>query len=165
VPASPPAQSSWSERHRSAVCPQGSVEAKPQPLVIFPSPSRSRKGLDYTHVFPELAKTARGFDNCIIDGEICFVRKDGITNFSGLQAAMKAGKTDRLVFFAFDLLFLADQDLRSKPRLSFARKTAGPLAENKDQKIVQLAEHLDAIGGDVLRLACNLKLEVSSRSA
>jgi hypothetical protein len=57
---------------------------------------RTRKGLDYTHVFPELAKAARGFDNGIIDGEICFVRKDGITDFSGLQAAMKAGKTASL---------------------------------------------------------------------
>src|SRR5687767_11249198 len=41
----------------------------------------------------ELVRIARGFDNCIIDGEVCSVRKDGITDFSGLQAAMKAGKT------------------------------------------------------------------------
>jgi bifunctional non-homologous end joining protein LigD len=41
---------------------------------------RTRKGLDYTSTFPELARVARGFDNCIIDGEVCFVRKDGITD-------------------------------------------------------------------------------------
>ena len=120
---------------------------------------RTRKGLDYSHVFPELAKAARGFDNCIIDGEICFVRKDGITDFSGLQAAMKAGKTASLVFFAFDLLWLVDEDLRSKPLVVRKKKLLDLLAENKDQKIIQLAEHLDATGSDVLRVACNLKLE------
>ena len=53
---------------------------------------RTRNGHDYSHTFPELARIARGFDNCIIDGEVCSVRKDGITDFSGLQAAMKAGR-------------------------------------------------------------------------
>jgi hypothetical protein len=67
---------------------------------------RTRNGHDYSRTFPELARIARGFENCIIDGEVCSVRKDGITDFSDLQAAMKAGKTAGLVFFAFDLLFL-----------------------------------------------------------
>jgi bifunctional non-homologous end joining protein LigD len=120
---------------------------------------RTRKGLDYTRVFPELAKAARGFDTCIIDGEICFVRKDGITDFSGLQAAMKAGKTAGLVFFAFDLLWLGDKDLRSLPLVERKKRLQELLAENRDQKIIQVAEHLDATGSDVLRVACNLKLE------
>jgi bifunctional non-homologous end joining protein LigD len=47
--------------------------------------------------FPELARIARSFDNCIIDGEVCSVRKDGITDFSSLQVAMKAGKTAALL--------------------------------------------------------------------
>jgi bifunctional non-homologous end joining protein LigD len=120
---------------------------------------RTRKGLDYTHVFPELGKAARGFDNCIIDGEICFVRPDGITDFSQLQAAMKAGETANLVFFAFDLLWLRNKDLRPLPLIERKKRLQELLAENKDQRIVQLAEHLDATGSDVLRVACNLKLE------
>jgi bifunctional non-homologous end joining protein LigD len=119
---------------------------------------RTRKGLDYTGSFPELAKAARGFDNCIIDGEVCSVRRDGITDFSELQVAMKAGKTDRLVFLAFDLLWLEDEDLRSKPLVVRKKKLLDLLAD-KDQKIIRLAEHLDATGTDVLRVACNLKLE------
>jgi bifunctional non-homologous end joining protein LigD len=35
---------------------------------------RTRNGHDYSSTFPELARIARGFDNCIIDGEVCFVR-------------------------------------------------------------------------------------------
>ena len=53
---------------------------------------RTRNGHDYSHSFPELARAVRGLDNCIIDGEVCSVRKDGITDFSALQAAMKAGR-------------------------------------------------------------------------
>jgi putative acetyltransferase len=48
---------------------------------------RTRNGHDYTGTFPEIAKAARGFDNCIIDGEICAVGRDGLTDFSALQAA------------------------------------------------------------------------------
>jgi ATP-dependent DNA ligase len=33
------------------------------------------------------------------------------------------------------------------------------LAKNKDQNMIQLAEHLDVAGSDVLKAACNLKLE------
>jgi bifunctional non-homologous end joining protein LigD len=120
---------------------------------------RTRNGHNYSSTFPELARIVRGFDNCIIDGEVCFVRKDGITDFSGLQAAMKAGKTADLIFFAFDLLFLGDQDLRSNPLVVRKKRLLDLLAENKDQTTVRLAEHLDVAGSDVLKAACNLKLE------
>jgi len=120
---------------------------------------RTRNGHDYSLTFPELARIARGFENCIIDGEVCSIRKDGITDFSDLQAAMKAGKTGGLVFFAFDLLFLGEQDLRSKPLVVRKKQLLDMLAEHKDQKMIQLAEHLDVAGDDVLKAACNLKLE------
>jgi bifunctional non-homologous end joining protein LigD len=119
----------------------------------------TRNGHDYSRSFPELAHAARGFDNCIIDGEVCFVRKDGITDFSNLQAAMKAGKTADLVFFAFDLLFLGKQDLRPKPLVVRKKQLLDLLAENNDQSIIRLAEHLDVAGVDVLKAACNLRLE------
>lgn len=120
---------------------------------------RTRNGHDYSHTFPELARVARGFDNCIIDGEVCFVRKDGITDFSDLQSAMKAGKTAGLVFFAFDLLFLDEQDLRPKPLIVRKKQLLDLLADNKDQSTIRLAEHLDVAGVDVLKAACNLRLE------
>jgi bifunctional non-homologous end joining protein LigD len=78
---------------------------------------------------------------------------------SDLQAAMKASKTAGLVFFAFDLLWLDDKDLRSLPLVERKKRLQALLAENKDQRIIQIPEHLDAPGSDVLRVACNLKLE------
>jgi len=41
----------------------------------------------------ELAKAARALDNCVIDSKICAVGKDGVTDFSALQAAMTSNKT------------------------------------------------------------------------
>ncbi len=120
---------------------------------------RTRNGHNYSHAFPELARVARGFDSCIIDGEVCAVRKDGITDFSALQATMKAGKTAGLIFFAFDLLWLRDQDLRALPLIERKKRLQQLLAENKDQKMIQLAEHLDVAGSDVLKVACNPNLE------
>jgi ATP-dependent DNA ligase len=78
-----------------------------------PATIRMRNGHDYTGTFPEIAKAARGFDNCIIDGEICAVGKDGLTDFSALHAAMKSDNTDKLMLSAFDLLFIASDDMRS----------------------------------------------------
>jgi bifunctional non-homologous end joining protein LigD len=89
---------------------------------------RTRKGLDYTSTFPEIAKAARGLDNCIIDGEICAVGKDGLTDFSALQAAMKSDQTDKLILFAFDLLWLGDQDLRAQPLVAINHQTVERLA-------------------------------------
>jgi hypothetical protein len=62
----------------------------------------------------KIAKAARGLDNCIIDGKICAAVKDGLTDFAALQAAMKVDKTDKLILFAFDLLFHDGEDLRSE---------------------------------------------------
>ena len=59
---------------------------------------------------------------------------------------MKAGKTAGLMFFAFDLLFLGDQDLRTLPLMERKKQLLDLLAENKDQKMIQLAEHLDVAG-------------------
>jgi len=41
-----------------------------------------------------------------LDGELCALNSEGVPVLSRLQAAMDEGKTDQLVFFAFDLLFL-----------------------------------------------------------
>jgi bifunctional non-homologous end joining protein LigD len=77
---------------------------------------------------------------------------------------MKAGGTDRLTFFGFDLLFLRDQDLRSLPLIDRKKKLQELLAENNDHASIQLAEHLDTAGSEVLRIARNLKLEGIVRS-
>jgi bifunctional non-homologous end joining protein LigD len=120
---------------------------------------RTRNGHDYTSTFPEIAKAARGSDNCIIDGEICTVSKDSLTDFSALQAAMKGDKTDRLILFAFDHLFIGNEDLRSRHLMDRKGKLNQLLDANSDHAIIRFHDHLDAAGGDVIEIACTMKLE------
>ncbi len=66
---------------------------------------KTRKGLDWTDKFAAIAKEGGALPDMLIDGEIVALDQDGAPDFSTLQAAISDGKTDRLIFFAFDLLF------------------------------------------------------------
>ena len=120
---------------------------------------RTRNGHDYSSTFPEIARAARGLDNCIIDAEICAVDKDGVTDFSALQAAMKADKTDRLILFAFDLLWLGDEDFRSRHLLERKERLQALLPYAGDGGRFQYVDHLDFAGANVMTRACELGLE------
>ena len=76
---------------------------------------KTRKGLDWTEKFPAIAKEGSALPDMLIDGEIVALDHDGAPDFSTLQAAISDGKTDRLIFFAFDLLFAEGEDLRRVP--------------------------------------------------
>jgi bifunctional non-homologous end joining protein LigD len=129
----------------------------------------TRKGLDWTEKFPALAKSAARLGDCIVDGEVVALDADGSPDFAGLQAALSAGKTDDLIFFAFDALFGQGCDARSEP-LS-ARKTllADVLADldEADAARIRFVDHFEMAGEAVLRSACKLSLEgvVSKRLA
>ena len=72
---------------------------------------------------------------------------------------MKGDKTDKLILFAFDLLFRGDEDVCGYPLI--ARKTflRELLEAHADQKVIRFHDHLDATGQDVIDIACNMKLE------
>ena len=67
---------------------------------------RTRKALDWSHRFPEIAAEGRRLHDCMIDGEICALDDNGVPSFGGLQQALSDGRTGELIFFVFDLLFL-----------------------------------------------------------
>lgn len=75
----------------------------------------SRKGLDWTHRFPEIARSAEALDDCIIDGEVCAVR-EGLPSFAGLTDALTAKNTSGLA--------PSDQDLGPRPRYSVSPRAA-----------------------------------------
>ena len=120
---------------------------------------RTRNGHDYSSTFPEIARAARGLDNCIIDGEVCAVGKDGVTDFSALQAAMMAGKTDSLILFAFDLLWLRNEDLRPRHLMERKERLLALLPHASDGGHFQYVDHLDFAGANVMAHACELGLE------
>ena len=118
---------------------------------------RTRKGLDWTAKFAAIAKAARALPDCIIDGEICALDHNGAPDFAGLQAAMSDGKSDGLIFFAFDLLFADGEDLRPLPLLDRKIRLQGLLKKaNASRRYV---EHFTSGGEAVLQSACRMNLE------
>lgn len=122
---------------------------------------RTRKGLDWTDRFPELAADAAGWPDAVIDGELCALDDDHMPDFSALQAAISEGETDRLVYFAFDLLFEGAEDLRKLP-LSHRKARLQAYIDRigaKDAARLRYVEHFASTGQAVLESACRMHLE------
>ena len=120
---------------------------------------KTRKGLDWTAKWPAIAAAASSLPDCIIDGEICALDENGAPDFAALQAALSEGKTDELVFFAFDLLFVDDEDLRDHPLTIRKERLASFLSDAGDDPLLRFVEHFETGGDAVLKSACRLSLE------
>jgi bifunctional non-homologous end joining protein LigD len=120
---------------------------------------KTRKGLDWTSKFSAIAEAASALPNSIIDGEICALDENGAPDFAALQAAISEGKTDDLVYFAFDLLYDGDEDLRDHPLADRKERLAAMLSEAGDDPLLRFVEHFETGGDAVLKSACRLSLE------
>ncbi len=120
----------------------------------------TRKGLDWTDKFKAIAKAGSALPDALIDGEIVALDENGASNFSALQAAISDGKTDNLIFFAFDLLFAGGEDLRRLP-LGERKERLKKLLEARKGKdsLIRYVEHFESGGDAILQSACKLALE------
>jgi bifunctional non-homologous end joining protein LigD len=122
---------------------------------------KTRKGLDWTDKFKAIAKESSALPDVLIDGEIVALDHRGTPDFSTLQAAIADGKTDNLIFFAFDLLFAEGLDLRRLP-LAERKARLKMLLEGRPKgkaKNVRYVEHFEAEGETVMQSARQLLLE------
>ncbi|MEI9409321.1 ATP-dependent DNA ligase [Mesorhizobium salmacidum] len=76
----------------------------------------TRRGLDWTDRYRDLAKAAAGLDveSAIIDGEIIVLNEAGLSDFGALRKAITSRQHD-LYLVAFDLLHVNGHDLRDMP--------------------------------------------------
>jgi bifunctional non-homologous end joining protein LigD len=118
----------------------------------------TRKGLDWTEKFGAIAKEAKSLPDALIDGEIVALNHRGVPDFSALQAAISDGNTSALMFFAFDLLFAGDEDLRELP-LSERKASLKKLLASRKGRLIKYVEHFEASGDAVLQSAEKLSLE------
>ncbi|HEX4078355.1 MAG TPA: DNA ligase D [Rhizomicrobium sp.] len=119
---------------------------------------RTRKGLDWTDKFNAIAKAAARLPDCIIDGELVALDTHGVPDFAALQAALSEGKSESLIYFAFDLLFLEGQDLRSRA-LKERKGQLETLLGGSPRGAIRYVEHFQAPGDAVLQSACSMSLE------
>ncbi len=120
----------------------------------------TRSGLDWTSKFGEAiidAFKALPVSQALIDGELVVENPSGVSDFSALQAALSEGQADRLLFYAFDLLYLNGFDLREVPLV--ARKSLLEAVLGDGSGRLRASGHFDEDGEIVLRHACRLGLE------
>ncbi len=121
---------------------------------------KTRKGLDWTDKFHAIAKEGSALPDVLIDGEIVALDHDGAPDFSTLQAAISDGKTDDLIFYAFDLLFADKEDVRRLP-LGERKARLKQLLEARKGKArsIRYVEHFESGGDAVMQAARKLSLE------
>lgn len=122
----------------------------------------TRNGHDWTGKLGVLSVFAGELPDCILDGELCALDDDGSPSFSALQSAMAGDRTDELVFFAFDILFRGEDDLRPyaletrKASLRRVLDDGGPAIED----VIRFVEHFpEAPARQLHRAACEMRLE------
>lgn len=121
----------------------------------------TRNGLDWTKRFPTVAEAVKGLaaKAALLDGEIIVQGADGHASFSGLQADLKAGRADRMVYYVFDLMHLDGFDLRACPLGERKRLLGDLVAQSPAAFALRYNDHLEETGDDILPEACRLGLE------
>lgn len=117
----------------------------------------TRNGLDWTKRFSVIAGAFDIPGEAIIDGEVV-VTHEGRTNFSELQAELAAGRQDRLVYYAFDLLW-RDRDLRNLPQIERKQALLELIGENDIELPILYSEHLTGDGQQMFEHAAKLNWE------
>ncbi len=119
---------------------------------------KTRKGLDWTARFPEIAAESATLSPCILDGEIVALDQNGSPDFAGLQAALSADKTGELIYFVFDAMFAGGEDLRALP-LTERKRRLQELVDDRALSKIRYVEHFENGGDAVLKSACSMHLE------
>jgi bifunctional non-homologous end joining protein LigD len=119
----------------------------------------TRRGHDWTERFESVAPAAWDLKTyaAIIDGEVIVPTTQGQSDFHALERDLGAGRSDRFVYYAFDLLYLDGLDLRDAALLERKQVLAELLADA--QEPIRSSEHIAANGTRVFQNACKLELE------
>ncbi|TGQ51447.1 DNA ligase D [Mesorhizobium sp. M1C.F.Ca.ET.193.01.1.1] len=129
----------------------------------------TRAGLDWTGKFEGPVTTALAGLKCrdaIIDGEIVVLAGNGVSSFPLLQADLSARRTDRFVYYVFDLMRLNGQDLRREPLVERKQALAELLGKQPANSALRFSDHFSEPGKVMLQHVCRMGLEgvVSKRA-
>jgi ATP-dependent DNA ligase len=116
----------------------------------------SRNGRDWSDDLRSIAFAIRRLSvtSVVLDGEAVAHDADGLPDFFGLRRGEQAARAH---LFAFDLLELNGEDLRTLPLID--RKARLERLLRRAPGAVTYVEHLDADGPTMFKHACQLGLE------
>lgn len=122
----------------------------------------TRNGEDWTGRFGAIA-VAIGTLPCrsaLIDGEAVVLDEHGVSSFSMLVSALKAGRSAAMTFYAFDLLHLDGTDLSGQTLAERKQRLLNLLPMPSAESFpVRYSDHLAGDGAAMLRQACAMGLE------
>ncbi|PTM91989.1 DNA ligase D [Mycoplana dimorpha] len=120
----------------------------------------TRSGLDWSAKFGKTIVAAfhdLPVGSALIDGELVVESSSGASDFSALQADLSEGRTERFVYYAFDLLHLDGYDLTAVPLMR--RKELLRTIIPAETGTLRYSSHFDEGGEVLLKHACRLGLE------
>lgn len=120
----------------------------------------TRNGHDWGPKLPHLVQAFGRLpvQNAWIDGEIVVLADHGAPSFQALQNAFDGERTGGILFYAFDLPYVAGRDLRHEP-LRVRRGLLAQLMDAIDEDALRLSEAFDAAPADLVASACKMGLE------
>lgn len=120
---------------------------------------RSRGALDWTEIFPEIARAveALAVDDVRLDGELVVIDAQGRSDFSALQRAIDGTSKQPLRYVVFDMPGIAGVDLSAAPLLQ--RKLLLKQLLGKRPGVVAYSEHVIGHGGEVFEASKQNGLE------
>jgi bifunctional non-homologous end joining protein LigD len=122
----------------------------------------TRSGLDWTKRYGDLGRAFAKLPcrEAIIDGEIVALDDKGISRFALLQDALSEGAGNKLIFYAFDLLYLDGWDLTGvtleRRKNLLAQLLAGHVSA---RSAIQFSDHVTGDGRALYERASELGLE------
>ncbi|HJT33173.1 MAG TPA: DNA ligase D [Pirellulales bacterium] len=121
----------------------------------------TRGDQDWTGRMPTIAKAAETLpvDQAILDGEVVALLPNGVSSFQALQNAFRGARSEPLVYYAFDLLYLDGHDLRGMPLEERKARLAELLDHNTSRGAVRYAEHVEGEGDRFFAESCRVGLE------
>jgi bifunctional non-homologous end joining protein LigD len=124
----------------------------------------TRRQQDWTQRYPEVAAACAAVpaQSAVLDGELVALLPSGVSSFQALQNAARPGGDARLVYIAFDLLYLDGYDLRRVPLIDRKQRLHELLHPNDTRDhtaTILYSDHLEGKGAAFLRESCRLGLE------
>nr|WP_205800263.1 DNA ligase D [Microvirga terricola] len=120
----------------------------------------TRGALDWTaKLGKKVASSFRALpvEQALIDGELVVEDEAGASHFPSLQTDLSEGRTDRFIFYAFDLLHLDGYDLRAVHLIERKNILRQFLGDGRGS--LRFSAHFEQDGDVVLQHACRLSLE------
>ena len=117
----------WDGYRIIAYCNQGTVKLQ------------SRGGEDYTKKYPSIARALKTMNiDCVIDGEVVYLNSEGKPDFDALQRVN--GQKAPVVYYVFDLLWVAGNDLMKEPLIE-RKEVLKELVANS--QVIKYSDHFN----------------------